>query len=44
MTDAASPERELLGLWDCVALVTGGARSLGRGCASRWRVRAVTSP
>ena len=33
MTDAASPERELLGLWDCVALVTGGARSLGRGCA-----------
>ena len=27
------PERELLGLWDRVALVTGGSRSLGRGCA-----------
>ena len=34
MTDPASvPERELLGLWDTVALVTGAARSLGRGCA-----------
>ena len=27
------PERELIGLWDRVALVTGGSRSLGRGCA-----------
>jgi len=33
VNDAAIPERELLGLWDSVALVTGGARSLGRGCA-----------
>jgi NAD(P)-dependent dehydrogenase (short-subunit alcohol dehydrogenase family) len=33
VTEAAPPERELLGLWDVAALVTGGARSLGRGCA-----------
>jgi NAD(P)-dependent dehydrogenase (short-subunit alcohol dehydrogenase family) len=33
VTDVARPERELLGLWDRVALVTGGSRSLGRGCA-----------
>jgi NAD(P)-dependent dehydrogenase (short-subunit alcohol dehydrogenase family) len=33
VTEVVPPERELLGLWDTVALVTGGARSLGRGCA-----------
>jgi NAD(P)-dependent dehydrogenase (short-subunit alcohol dehydrogenase family) len=33
VTDIASSEHSLLGLWDTVALVTGGARSLGRGCA-----------
>jgi len=32
-TEPEVPERALLGLWDRVALVTGGSRSLGRGCA-----------